>query len=124
MPNISVCDNYISPYFFATCIQYNSAILFISRLLTYKYCLIRNISSAYQTIRRKYGMQCRSRCNIFNSFRNALLFRYIYKGKLVKMSENIAFLFYKEIDMKYLILYYNSCYFFIYTRCLVQMLVI
>ena len=38
-----------------------------------------------------------------NSFKNALLFRYIYKGKLVKMSENIAFLFYKEIYMKYLI---------------------
>jgi hypothetical protein len=48
--------------------------------------------------------------------------RIIYKGKLVKISANIAFLFYKEIDMKYLILYYNSCYFFIYTRCLVQML--
>ena len=24
-PNISVCNNYISPYFFATCIQYNFA---------------------------------------------------------------------------------------------------
>ena len=45
-----------------------------------------------------------------NSFENALLFRYIYKGKLVKMSENTAFLFYKEIYMKYLILYYNWDY--------------
>ena len=43
-------------------------------------------------------MQNRSRCNIF---------RYIYKGRLVKISENIAFWFYKEIYMKYLILYYK-----------------
>ena len=55
----------------------------------------------------KNGMQYRSRCNIFNSFGNALLFMYIYKGKLVKISANIAFLFYKEIYMKYLILYYK-----------------
>jgi hypothetical protein len=53
-------------------------------------------------------MQYRSRCNIFNSFGNALLFRYIYKGRAVKISANIAFLFYKEIYMKYLLLYYNS----------------
>jgi hypothetical protein len=32
------------------------------------------------------------------------IFRYIYKGRLVKISENIAFLFYKEIYMKYWIL--------------------
>ena len=51
-----------------------------------------------------------SRCNIFNSFGIALLFRYIYKGRLVKISENIAFLFYKEIYMKYLILYYKTNY--------------
>ena len=50
-------------------------------------------------------MQYRSRCNIFNSFGIALLFRYIYKGRLVKISENITFLFYKEIYMKYFILY-------------------
>jgi hypothetical protein len=55
-------------------------------------------------------MQYRSRCNIFNSFGNALLFRYIYKGRLVQISENIAFLFYKEIYMKYLILYYKIIY--------------
>jgi hypothetical protein len=35
---------------------------------------------------------------------------YIYKGKLVKISANIAFLFYKEIYMKYLMLYYNNEY--------------
>ena len=64
LPNISVCDNYISPYFFATCIHYNSAILFISRLLACKYRFTWNLSSAYQTLRRKYGMQYRSRCNI------------------------------------------------------------
>ena len=55
-------------------------------------------------------MQYQSRCNIFNSFDNASPFRYIYKGRLVKISENIAFLFYKEIYMKYLILYYNRYY--------------
>jgi hypothetical protein len=33
----------------------------------------------------------------FNSFGNALPFRYIYKERIVKISENIAFLFYKEI---------------------------
>jgi spore coat protein CotH len=33
---------------------------------------------------------------------------YIYKGRLVKISENIAFLFYKEIYKKYLILYYKT----------------
>ena len=53
-------------------------------------------------------MQYRLRYNIFNSFGIALLFRYIYKGRLVKISENIAFLFYKEIYMKYLILYYKT----------------
>jgi len=51
-------------------------------------------------------------CNIFNSFGIALLFRYIYKGRLVKISENIAFFFYKEIYMEYLILYYNGYYIF------------
>jgi len=55
-------------------------------------------------------MQYRSRCNIFNSFEDALLFRYIYNGRLVKISENIVFLFYKEIYMKYLSLYYNPEY--------------
>jgi hypothetical protein len=53
-------------------------------------------------------MQYRLRCNMFNSFGIALLFRYIYKGRLVKISENIAFLSYKEIYMKYLILYYKT----------------
>ena len=48
-------------------------------------------------------MQYRTRCNIFNSFGMVLRFMYIYKGRLVKISENIA----KEIYMKYLILYYN-----------------
>jgi hypothetical protein len=52
-------------------------------------------------------MQYRSRCNIFNLFGIALLFKYIYKGRLVKISEDIAFLFYKEIYIKYLILYYK-----------------
>jgi len=42
----------------------------------------------------------------FNSFGNTLLIRYIYKERLVKILANIAFLFYKEIYMKYLILYY------------------
>jgi len=36
---------------------------------------------------------------------HALLFRYIYKERPVKISANIAILFYKEIYMKYLILY-------------------
>jgi len=49
--NILVCDNYISPYFFATCIQYNSAVLLISLLLACTY--------------------------IFSSFANGLLFMYI-----------------------------------------------
>jgi hypothetical protein len=53
-------------------------------------------------------MQYWSRCNMLNSFGIALLFRYIYKGRLVKISENIAFLFYKQIYMKYLILYYKT----------------
>jgi hypothetical protein len=35
---------------------------------------------------------------------------YIYEGRLVKISENIAFLFYKEIYMKYLILYHKTIY--------------
>ena len=52
----TVCDNDISQYFFATCIQYNSAILFISRLLACKYRFIWNLSSLYQTLRRK--MEC------------------------------------------------------------------
>jgi hypothetical protein len=59
-------------------------------------------------------MQYRSRCNILNSFGIALLFRYIYKGRLGKISENIAFLFYKEMYMEYLILYYK---YIIYVHC-------
>ena len=57
-------------------------------------------------------MECiyRSRCNIFNSFGNAIICMYIYKGRLVKISTNIAFLFNKEIYVKYLILYYNLLY--------------
>jgi hypothetical protein len=87
--------------------QYNSTILFISRLT-------RNLSCVYQTLLRKYGMQYRWRCNIFNSFGNVLLLRYIYKGRLVKTSANIAFSFYKEIYMKKLIVYYNVSYFVLY----------
>jgi hypothetical protein len=56
-------------------------------------------------------MQYRPRCNIFNTFGISLLYRYSYKGRLVKILENIAFLFYKEIYMKYLILYYKCIYF-------------
>jgi hypothetical protein len=63
----------------------------------------------------------RMECNIgqdaifFNSIGIALLLRYIYKGSLVNILENIAFLFYKEIFMKYLILYYK--YISILSRC-------
>ena len=53
--NISVCDNYISSYFFAACIQYISAILFISCLLACKYRFTQNLSGAYQTLRRKWN---------------------------------------------------------------------
>jgi hypothetical protein len=63
-----------------------------------------NISNAYQILKRKKGMQYRSRFNILYPFGSAIFFKYIYKGRLVKISENIAFLFYKEIYMKYLIL--------------------
>jgi hypothetical protein len=42
--------------------------------------------------------------SICNSFGNAPLFRYIYKRGQEKISANIAFLFYKEIYMKYLLL--------------------
>jgi len=49
--------------------------------------LLGNLSSVYQTLRRKYGMQYHSRCNIFNSFGNPLLIRYVYKGRPEK---NIA----------------------------------
>jgi hypothetical protein len=97
-PSISVCDKYISPYLFATCIQYNSAILFLSRLLACKYRLTRNLSRSYQTLRKKYGIE------------NALLFRFISKGNPFKLSANITLLFYKEIYMEYLILYYNDKY--------------
>ena len=67
----------------------------------------------------------RMECNIgqdaffFNSFGIALLFRYIYKGRLVRISENIAFIFYKEIYMNYLILYYNA-YYCIDFRCVAK----
>jgi hypothetical protein len=52
-------------------------------------------------------------CNIgqdaifFNSFGNALFF----KGRQVKISANIAFLFYKEIYLTYVTLYYNMKYY-------------
>jgi hypothetical protein len=35
-------------------------------------------------------MHYRCRCNISNSFGNAKLFRYVYKGRLVKISSNVA----------------------------------
>ena len=82
---ISVCDNYIKTYFFSIFSQYNSAILFIYRLLACKYRFTRNLSSVYQILRRKNGMQYRSSCNIFNSFGNALLCMCIYKARLVKL---------------------------------------
>ena len=50
----------------------------------------------------------RMECNIGQDaifLTHALLFRYIYKERPVKISANIAILFYKEIYMKYLILY-------------------
>jgi hypothetical protein len=36
--------------------------------------LARNLSSAYQTLRRKNGMQYRSICNMFNSFENVEIY--------------------------------------------------
>jgi hypothetical protein len=60
-------------------------------------------------------MQYRSTCNIFNSFGNTLLFMYFYKGILVKIWANIAFLFYKEIYMKYLRDSFNNNYINIFT---------
>ena len=51
-------------------------------------------------------MQYWSRCNIFNSFGNTLLFMYSYKGRLLKISANIAFLFYKYFDT----ILYNTSY--------------
>jgi hypothetical protein len=38
-------------------------------------------------------MQYQSRCNIFNSFGNALIFRYIYKRRLVKYQQIVHFYF-------------------------------
>jgi len=68
-------------------------------------CLLANIVLlGTSLVRTTNGMQYRPRCNIFTSLGNALLFMYICKGRLVKISENIAFLFYKEINIKYLIL--------------------
>ena len=49
-------------------------------------------------------MQYRSRCNILTH--SEMLY---FLGIFIK--EDIAFLFYKEIYMKYLILYYNLVYF-------------
>jgi hypothetical protein len=76
-----------------------------------KYRFTRILLGAYKALRRKKGMQYRSRCIFLShAFGNALLFRYIYKGRLVKISANIAFLFYKEIYINYLILYYKFAY--------------
>jgi hypothetical protein len=86
--------------------------LFISLLLVCKCRFTRNLSTTYQNLRRKYGMQYQSRWNIFNWFRNALLFRSIYQRRLVKISANIAFVFQKEIYLKYLIPYYYIVYTF------------
>jgi hypothetical protein len=59
-------------------------------------------------------MQYRSRYNMFNSFGNAPYFMHIYNGRLVKILANITFSFYKEIYMKYLILYYKMTYWCFY----------
>jgi len=47
---------------------------------------------------------------IFLTYSEMLYFRYIYKGRLVKILANVAFLFYKGIFTKYLILYYKLTY--------------
>ena len=82
-----------------------------------QYCLVHlhaNIVLLGSSLVRTKLKRERKECNIgqdaifFNSFGIALLFRYIYKGRVVKISENIAFLSYKEIYMKYLILYYKK----------------
>jgi hypothetical protein len=44
-------------------------------------------------------MQYRSRCNIFNSFRNVLLFRYIYKGRLVKIIKYCIFILQRNLHV-------------------------
>ena len=45
--------------------------LLISCLLACKYSFTRDLSSAYQSLRKKNGMQYRSRCNNFSSFEHS-----------------------------------------------------
>jgi len=42
-------------------------------------------------------MQYRSRCNIFNSFGIALLFMYIYKGRLVNNGKYCIFILQRNL---------------------------
>jgi hypothetical protein len=51
-------------------------------------------------------------CNILAHSAMLYFLGIFIKETLVKISVNIAFLFYKEIYMKYLILYYNIYYLF------------
>ena len=109
-PNISVCNNYISPYFFATCIQYN----FANRVNLSSACVQIQFNSepllCLPIFKEKEWNAISVKMQYFNSFANSLLFFIYYKGRLVKISTSIAFLFYKEIYLKYLILYYNTVY--------------
>ena len=54
--SVTIIFNHIS---FAIFSQYNSVILFIYRLLACKSRFTRNLSSVYQALRRKNGMQYR-----------------------------------------------------------------
>jgi hypothetical protein len=92
---IRTCDgecDWLFHWQYKLCATFSASVNINYRLpikVYYRICTLRHIrieiNHGSQNV--KNGMQFRSRCNIFNSFGNALLFRYIYKGRLVKISE-------------------------------------
>ena len=78
-PNISVCNNYISPYFFATCFQYN----FANRVNLSSACVQIQFNSepllCLPNFKEKEWNAISVKMQYFNSFANSLLFWYIIK---------------------------------------------
>jgi hypothetical protein len=99
-----------------SCHRLKFVILYYKRViaLILRNMVPRNVSYCTRKLVQYYVLLETIFLNIFNSFGNVLLLRYIYKGRLVKTSANIAFSFYKEIYMKKLIVYYNVSYFVLY----------
>ena len=72
--NMIYCSGQYSSILVQHVFTYNSVILFISHLLACKYRFTRNLSSVYQTLRRKNGMQWSVKMQYFLTHSKMLYF--------------------------------------------------